>query len=419
MSFTNRSAIQAHERIRLKAQQNHRQPSHDTMSTQPVHFNTPTLTSNQVIQLQKSMGNQAVLQLVNSAPVTTSPFTSATPQQSAALPIQRKLSVGPASDIYEKEAEHVAKQITTSPKASNQKFVGDRASHAQIQRVPAIGEAGGKVDTQFESQLQRGMNGGKSLPSSMRQKLEPHLRADLSNVKVHTDSNAVQLSREIGAKAFTHKNHIYYGAGQNPTDLKLTAHEVVHTVQQGAVPQTNLTPNLGSPAIQRDPLAETIQRQEEEEEDNDQDGSSSSSSGWVSSGHTSNNSLGGQIGDHRDMDPLANDYTPYQDEINKEIGLPKRAGYKAMARMARLGDWTMNRFRKQDQSPLYNSVRSKSQNTARKAQARLTNKYTSEGLSKRKRVEKEAKREEKSLRNQTKLKWNKLQGKKRGDEIDL
>ena len=39
----------------------------------------------------------------------------------------------------------------------------------------------------------------------------------------------------MGAKAFTHGNHIYYGAGQSPHDLKLTAHEAVHTVQQGGV----------------------------------------------------------------------------------------------------------------------------------------------------------------------------------------
>jgi hypothetical protein len=31
----------------------------------------------------------------------------------------------------------------------------------------------------------------------------------------------------MDAKAFTHQNHIYYGKGQSPSDLKLTAHETV------------------------------------------------------------------------------------------------------------------------------------------------------------------------------------------------
>ena len=115
-----------------------------------------------------------------------------------------------------------------------------------IQRMPTVGLEGGTVDERLETQLRQGQNGGSTLSPKVRQKLEPHLGADLANVKVHTDANAVQLNRELGARAFTHKNHIFYGEGQSPTNLKLTAHEAVHTIQQGAVQQ-----NLASPAVQR------------------------------------------------------------------------------------------------------------------------------------------------------------------------
>jgi len=50
----------------------------------------------------------------------------------------------------------------------------------------------------------------------------------------------VQLNRDLGAKAFTHKNHIFYGAGSSPNDMKLTTHEAVHTIQQGAVQQKSV-----------------------------------------------------------------------------------------------------------------------------------------------------------------------------------
>ncbi len=41
------------------------------------------------------------------------------------------------------------------------------------------------------------------------------------------------MNRELGAQAFTHGNHIYYGAGKAPAADQLTGHELTHTIQQG------------------------------------------------------------------------------------------------------------------------------------------------------------------------------------------
>ena len=43
------------------------------------------------------------------------------------------------------------------------------------------------------------------------------------------------MNRELGAQAFAHGNHVYYGAGKGPDNDHLTAHELIHTVQQGSV----------------------------------------------------------------------------------------------------------------------------------------------------------------------------------------
>ena len=106
-----------------------------------------------------------------------------------------------------------------------------------VQRNTPVGIEGGTLDTALEGQLNKAQSGGTRLPNKVRRALEPQLDADLSQVKVHTDRHANQLNRDLGAKAFTHQNHIFYGKGQSPNNLQLTAHETVHTIQQGAVHQ--------------------------------------------------------------------------------------------------------------------------------------------------------------------------------------
>ena len=66
--------------------------------------------------------------------------------------------------------------------------------------------------------------------------VEPVLGSDLSGVRVHSDPTSHRAARDIGAKAFTHRDHVFLGAGQSSSDVSLMAHELTHTVQQGASP---------------------------------------------------------------------------------------------------------------------------------------------------------------------------------------
>ena len=88
----------------------------------------------------------------------------------------------------------------------------------------------------FESKLKSG--GGKELDKSTKSEMETGFGADFSGVRVHTGTNAVQMSQSIGARAFTHGHDIYFNSGQyNPGSREgkhLLAHELTHTVQQGA-----------------------------------------------------------------------------------------------------------------------------------------------------------------------------------------
>jgi hypothetical protein len=90
----------------------------------------------------------------------------------------------------------------------------------------------------LESKLQNSKGGGSSLPDNVRTQMENGFKADFSGVRAHTDSSAVQMNKQLGAKAFTRGNDIYFNEGAyNPgaDDGKhLLAHELTHVIQQKA-----------------------------------------------------------------------------------------------------------------------------------------------------------------------------------------
>lgn len=75
---------------------------------------------------------------------------------------------------------------------------------------------------------------GTPLPGDVRRQIEPHLGADLSNVRVHGDGNARAASAALGARAFTYGSDIFLGSGESAANTHLMAHEATHVVQQGA-----------------------------------------------------------------------------------------------------------------------------------------------------------------------------------------
>ncbi|AXY73793.1 DUF4157 domain-containing protein [Paraflavitalea soli] len=90
----------------------------------------------------------------------------------------------------------------------------------------------------FESSLQSTKGSGSPLPDSTRSFMENRFGADFSGVRIHTGSTAVQLNREVHAQAFAHGNDVYFNSGKyaphTPDGGFLLAHELTHTIQQGA-----------------------------------------------------------------------------------------------------------------------------------------------------------------------------------------
>ncbi len=104
-------------------------------------------------------------------------------------------------------------------------------------------EGGETVGTSaLQSQLNASKGKGASLPENTRTDMESTIGADFSGVSIHTDSNAVQMNKDLGAKAFTHGSDVYFNQGQYDTSSSggqhLLAHELTHTVQQGGAAAT-------------------------------------------------------------------------------------------------------------------------------------------------------------------------------------
>ena len=108
----------------------------------------------------------------------------------------------------------------------------------------------------FEQSLSTSKGGGSALPIDTRQFMESRFNADFSGVRIHTGSHAESLSTQIHAQAFTHGNDIYFNNGRySPNTASgslLLAHELTHTIQQGAS-QSNTAGNANT-AVARKPI---------------------------------------------------------------------------------------------------------------------------------------------------------------------
>jgi peptidoglycan hydrolase-like protein with peptidoglycan-binding domain len=100
----------------------------------------------------------------------------------------------------------------------------------------------------IESKLNNS-SGGQKMDANIQAEMENGFGADLSRVNIHTDAAAVQMSRQLGAQAFTHGNDIYFNEGKYKPDSTnskhLLAHELTHTIQQSGMIPNNLQFRIG------------------------------------------------------------------------------------------------------------------------------------------------------------------------------
>jgi peptidoglycan hydrolase-like protein with peptidoglycan-binding domain len=172
--------------------------------------------------------------------------------------LQPKLKIGQAGDKYEREADRVADNVINTPDIAIQRHDVDEIENhmkaepgvqmmcdgcreeEEVQRKPLIrlkAESSPAAPPEMSLGINSVKSTGKSLPENTAQEMGFKIGADFKRVRIHTDSQAVQLNRQLGARAFTTGKNIFFNRGEYSPDTingkRLLAHELVHTVQQG------------------------------------------------------------------------------------------------------------------------------------------------------------------------------------------
>ncbi len=159
--------------------------------------------------------------------------------------IQAKLAVNLPGDEYEQEADRVAEQVMQMPGSQLPPSCGEgcpenqakppRQGHEglQISRAASTVTATTAVPSIVHEVLS---SAGQPLDRATRAYMEPRFGHDFSQVRVHTDAQAVESARAVGAHAYTMGNAIVFGTGRfapgTQEGRQLIAHELAHVLQQ-------------------------------------------------------------------------------------------------------------------------------------------------------------------------------------------
>lgn len=192
----------------------------DAALTKATEVNRPPPGAGGILSLQRRLGNRVTAELLASA--------------------QASMTVGAADDPHEREADAVADAVVGHLRRGPA-LPAHPALPAQS-ALPAlseeIGPSGGDLDAGVEGQVDALRAGGSPLPAHLRRSMEGAFGADFDDVRVHRGAESEALNRELGAEAFTVGNDIFVGAGKesldHPAHRRLLAHELTHTLQQGA-----------------------------------------------------------------------------------------------------------------------------------------------------------------------------------------
>nr|MBX2826908.1 DUF4157 domain-containing protein [Flavobacteriaceae bacterium] len=178
--------------------------------------------------------------------------------------LQKKLTIVSTNDAYEVEADRVADQVVgmsdgqinsgsqgslvqrkcaaCEEEGVQKKSIGDSITPLVQRRGEASGQ--GETSQALTQQINSSKGSGNKMDKGTQSFMESRFGADFSQVRVHTGSEAVQMSKDLNAKAFTVGNDVYFNQGQyNPNSSEgkhLLAHELTHTLQQGGVQKKSI-----------------------------------------------------------------------------------------------------------------------------------------------------------------------------------
>ena len=160
--------------------------------------------------------------------------------------LRAKLAISQPGDPYEQEADRVADHVMGMPEPGLQRTCAACETGAtpcpkceaekKAQRKPEA--SANPIRTSVPDSFVQSLGSGQQLDPATRSFFEPRLGADLTHIRVHTDSRATESARSIHAKAYTIGQHVILGPGQDQLTTsqgkRLLAHELAHVFQQGS-----------------------------------------------------------------------------------------------------------------------------------------------------------------------------------------
>jgi len=208
-------------------------------------------SKNPVLKLQQTIGNQGVMNLLQSGA------------------IQPKLRVSQPGDADELEADRIADQVVSSsaPATLHRKCSCEGGATCPACEEERVGQAKGihrkgspssSGDESVRDDFLQSLGPGQPLEPPVRQSMESEFGRDFKDVRVHADSQAADSARSINARAFTSGSDVVFAsheyAPHTPAGKKLLAHELAHVVQQGATHQ-QVVQRQPAPSPQTGPAA--------------------------------------------------------------------------------------------------------------------------------------------------------------------
>lgn len=198
-------------------------------------FVQPKLTINQPNDMYEQEAD-AVAERVMRMPSQNNKQTFFQPKPLTVTPVQRKCASCEQEEKLQRKEEDEDESIQLKPLKdfAIQRKCARCEEEEKVQMKEASATAGG---TAAPSIVDNVINStGQSLDKGTKNFMESRFGYDFGSVKIHNDSLAHQSSAEINALAYTHGNHVVFGAGKYQPNTKngkqLLAHELAHVVQQ-------------------------------------------------------------------------------------------------------------------------------------------------------------------------------------------
>lgn len=170
-------------------------------------------------------------------------------------PVQAKHTAGPAGDVYEREADHVAKQVARrihqpgTASASGSPAPTWNSEVRTVRKKPVIQRhkdalEGADLPRKPEASIEGARGAGRKLTEPVKSSMEQALGADYSSVRVYTGHESDMLNDSLQVKTFTSGCDVSFSRGSHKLvsreGQELITHESTHVEQQnrGAVPSS-------------------------------------------------------------------------------------------------------------------------------------------------------------------------------------